>query len=455
MRLTTPQGEVDVFNTHLHSNYSHEYLTQPPLVIRRSVNPDGSWTGAPYPFDDDASTRIAQILELSQLMTIVSGGSSRPTILGGDMNCEPDTLEMDLLRARLPWVSDAWASTRRRSSGGGSSGSTGAVTAASTQQSEADALTASRPLTPAAAEGGGGNNEGIAAAAPAGGGDGGSPRSQQQEQESDVSKGLLSKEEFPSEINPHGYTCKAPGNTFKPKRQVPERIDYVWSDLPCSSAELVLQVTPGGFSYSDHFGLLTELEWRQPSTSGAAAGNTLELGSPAVAPAIRPSSPGPMRLGAAGGGAGAASRLGGGAAKVATAAAGAKAKGEGSKMSLQRQQATAVGAAAILEQGMSTFRGTSGVMMAVNMALLVLIIYTAIGLPIVWPGLALKGWWFSATLVLTEVLAGVGVCGVLMALLGDKSQVRALQNAYRQLYVWMQQRGLSPPHMTRPGPPAQ
>jgi len=162
-----------------------------------------------------------------------------------------------------------------------------------------------------------------------------------------------------------------------------------------------------------------------------------------------------MRLGAAGGGAGAASRLGGGAAKAVTAAAGGKAKGEGSQMSLQRQQATAVGAAAILEQGMSTFRGTSGVMMAVNMALLVLIIYTAIGLPIVWPGLALKGWWFSATLVLTEVLAGVGVCGVLMALLGDTSQVRALQNTYRQLYVWMQQRGLSPPNMTRPGPPAQ
>jgi hypothetical protein len=95
-------------------------------------------------------------------------------------------------------------------------------------------------------------------------------------------------------------------------------------------------------------------------------------------------------------------------------------------------------------------------MTALNGALLVLIVYTAIGIPVVWPEVALKGWWFSFTVVLVELLAVVGMCGLLMALLGDKSQVRALQNAYRQLFVWMQQRGLSPPNMTRSGgPPAQ
>lgn len=108
-------------------------------------------------------TRIAQLLELSELINIISSsngsGNSRHVILGGDLNCKPDTLEVDLLRLRLPNLSDAWVSAAHRISSSSSS----------------------------------------------------SGGKQQQQQGVDLE-------------NLEGYTCHAPGNTFPPKRQVPERI---------------------------------------------------------------------------------------------------------------------------------------------------------------------------------------------------------------------------------------
>lgn len=59
---------------------------------------------------------------------------------------------------------------------------------------------------------------------------------------------------------PDGFTCHAPGNSFHYSRQIPERIDYVLSSFECTRCEITLQMTPGGFSYSDHFAIHARLD---------------------------------------------------------------------------------------------------------------------------------------------------------------------------------------------------
>jgi sphingomyelin phosphodiesterase 2 len=201
VRLATQLGEVDVFNTHLHANYCHDYRQPDPALVRAAATATGSigeergdtaattaaeatleaagrgrlgvppeaWLGSRVADDDDAAVRIGQLLELTEIVRLASGdacnssdagvsssgGSSsggRLVVLGGDLNCKPDTLEVDLLRMRLPGMKDAWAAAAASAGDDSSSGSPG--------------------------------------------GDG---------------------EAVP---NPEGYTCHAPGNTFQPKRQV-------------------------------------------------------------------------------------------------------------------------------------------------------------------------------------------------------------------------------------------
>lgn len=208
MRLATPLGEVDVFNSHLHANYCHDYRQPDPALTRAAATAAGSlgeergdtaavaaaaaaldaagrgrlavpaaaWLGSRLADDDDAGVRLSQLLELTEIIRLASGdacngnsqpsgdagsgssssGAARLVVLGGDLNCKPDTLELDLLRMRLPGMRDAWA----------------------------------------AAAAAGGSGDGSSAAD--GDGDGGS--------------------ELPA--NPEGFTCHAPGNSFQPRRQV-------------------------------------------------------------------------------------------------------------------------------------------------------------------------------------------------------------------------------------------
>jgi sphingomyelin phosphodiesterase 2 len=211
-------GDVDVFNTHLHANYCHDYRQPEPALVRAAATAAGSiadergdtaaaaaaadaleaagrgrlavpaaaWLGSRVADDDDAGVRISQLLELTEIIRLASGdacngrdaataaaagsnGSSsssvgRLVVLGGDLNCKPDMLEVDLLRMRLPGMRDAWAA---------------AAAAAGDSSDAADGA-------------GGAGGDGEAAA------------------------------------NPEGYTCHAPGNTFQPKRQVRAKCSCFW-----------------------------------------------------------------------------------------------------------------------------------------------------------------------------------------------------------------------------------
>ncbi|KXZ48237.1 hypothetical protein GPECTOR_29g18 [Gonium pectorale] len=171
-RLSTPSGPLDVFNTHLHANYSHKY-DKP-----QGQGPQGAAEeGVPPPaVDDFAAFRMAQVLELARFVNSVSGrGGSLGAVLGGDLNAAPHTLEAAVLRSLLPQLRDSWLEGREGSSG-----------------------------------------------------------------------------------DP-GHTCKAADNSFQPRRQVPERIDYVLTSLKVSGCQLALKRTPDGYSFSDHFAVHTRL----------------------------------------------------------------------------------------------------------------------------------------------------------------------------------------------------
>mmetsp|Transcript_22485 Transcript_22485/g.39883 ORF Transcript_22485/g.39883 Transcript_22485/m.39883 type:complete len:541 (-) Transcript_22485:155-1777(-) len=207
-RLETPSGYIlDVFNTHLHANYSHKYqrttqrkigINQDPKAILdcstpcKNQIPSDLCPSYRVPNDDFACYRVSQMFELTQFIShhsllltsspnlIKDVGSNSGSIqlssiplpragiiLAGDLNSKPDTLEIELLKSLLPILKDSWSSVH-------------------------------------------GPNE-------------------------------------------PGFTCKAPGNTFDSTRQIPERIDYVWTTLDIETCHTALHLTPLGFSYSDHF----------------------------------------------------------------------------------------------------------------------------------------------------------------------------------------------------------
>lgn len=382
MRLSTPLGEADIFNTHLHANYCHDYRQPEPHLARAAAaaikiaavsdsDPGtaaaapaaGSargptippWAGSRIPDDDDAGTRISQLLELSEIIRLVFGSSSdssssRLLVLGGDLNCKPDTLEVDLLRLRLPELQDAWLAAAEHSSSG-SDGSTSS--------------------------------------------------------------------------NPEGYTSHAPGNTYQPRRQVPQRIDYIWTNMACSRMELALQMSPGGMSYSDHFAVRATLA-KPDSSSGDAK------------PGL-----GPMKLGSSGGkqqqegegkegGGGQAGSASGGVAGIA--------------MDLPKRMATIMAAQMLLEEGMRCFGASTSVMSMLGGFCLTSVVYCAVALPLLLPDVVFRGWMITLAFLAVGFFTFVGVVALLMGQVADKSQKRALQNSYRQLRVWMQEVGLDVPY---------
>ncbi|GLC47066.1 hypothetical protein PLESTB_001272600 [Pleodorina starrii] len=123
-RLSTPSGPVDVFNTHLHANYSHKYGNRTTTTTASTSDGLGDGDVPPPAVDEFAAFRMAQVLELSRFVRHVSTGAGTPggglggggggavgLVLAGDLNCEPHTLEAAVLRAELPQLHDAWSVT--------------------------------------------------------------------------------------------------------------------------------------------------------------------------------------------------------------------------------------------------------------------------------------------------------------------------------------------------------
>lgn len=415
MRLSTPLGEADVFNTHIHANYCHDYRLPPPdlrraaaaaaaqlaeghsdaaaskaaaeAMVRGGSSGMPEWAGSRIPDDDDAGVRVCQLLELSEVIDIVtnsgSSGSSdarRWVILGGDLNCKPHTFEIDLLRLRLPQLSDAWAAAAVRSSDGST------------------------------ADGSDGCGGGSSRAA------------------------LLGE-------NPEGYTCHAPGNTFQPRRQVPERIDYVWSNLVTQRAEVTLQLCPGSssssgrglLSYSDHFAVRAVLSKPGSSTVG---GGTVGGTAAAASGGSKGASPDrSMKLGSSSSRSSTGSEDGVGQQQ--------QHRGEGASMELPKRVATAYAAVLLLEEGYTSFVNNGRAMLALGGFVVASLLYVGVGLPVIWPGLTLSGFSITAAVLAAAGAALLGLVLVLMGHVGDKSQQRALQSGLRLLRVWMEQQGLA------------
>ncbi|KAF5842564.1 Endonuclease/exonuclease/phosphatase [Dunaliella salina] len=186
-----PRCFIDVYNTHLHANYSHK---------AKVTKISGQWK---VPNDVFAPFRVSQILQLAQVIRHTSKHGSVGAVLLGDFNTKPENLEYLFLRLLLPEFADAWAELN------------------------------TDPLDP-------------------------------------------------------GHTCRAAGNTFESTRQVPERIDYVLTNLTPVCCEVTLKTCPKGFSYSDHFGVQAHLQL-QPyiATSSAQENPGPRAGLPAgpLAPA--------------------------------------------------------------------------------------------------------------------------------------------------------------------------
>eukprot|EP00195_Chlamydomonas_chlamydogama_P015998 CAMPEP_0202912488 /NCGR_PEP_ID=MMETSP1392-20130828/57892_1 /ASSEMBLY_ACC=CAM_ASM_000868 /TAXON_ID=225041 /ORGANISM="Chlamydomonas chlamydogama, Strain SAG 11-48b" /LENGTH=193 /DNA_ID=CAMNT_0049603409 /DNA_START=57 /DNA_END=636 /DNA_ORIENTATION=+ len=105
-RIATPKGPVDVFNTHIHANYSHRVSRHHHSAT--STSSSSSDTVFMVPQDDFAPYRMSQVLELAQAIRHISSTGSIGVVLGGDLNAKPFLLEMALLRVLLPGLRDAW-----------------------------------------------------------------------------------------------------------------------------------------------------------------------------------------------------------------------------------------------------------------------------------------------------------------------------------------------------------
>eukprot|EP00197_Chlamydomonas_leiostraca_P002447 CAMPEP_0202859754 /NCGR_PEP_ID=MMETSP1391-20130828/1736_1 /ASSEMBLY_ACC=CAM_ASM_000867 /TAXON_ID=1034604 /ORGANISM="Chlamydomonas leiostraca, Strain SAG 11-49" /LENGTH=527 /DNA_ID=CAMNT_0049538823 /DNA_START=99 /DNA_END=1682 /DNA_ORIENTATION=+ len=103
VRVATPLGHVDVYNTHLHANYSHKHL-----AAKSGSNTPGDAGGYKVPSDAYAPYRLSQMLQMAQFIRHCSKSGSCAIILAGDLNTKPDWLEMGLLRSLLPELVDSW-----------------------------------------------------------------------------------------------------------------------------------------------------------------------------------------------------------------------------------------------------------------------------------------------------------------------------------------------------------
>jgi hypothetical protein len=389
--------------------------------------------GSKLPDDDDAGTRIAQLLELSELIDIISSSSSSSSvggpdgssgssyvILGGDLNCKPDTLEVDLLRMRLPHLADAWTAAAQRST-------------CDDARAGNDDSSGSRLL----------------AAAP----------------------------------NPEGFTCHAPGSSFKSYRQVPERIDYIWTNLGTQRAEVTLQTCPptppaatGGsrrlssitarlsisgskpapaMSYSDHFAVRAVLVPPPPGGAAAAAAavaaaalSSGDAKSAAVLDASPPKQPSSN------------SSTKGSLARLSPAKLLHRLSQNRGGDATQTQQppgqgcvappggwphrvATAYGAMSLLEEGYSGACSNGRLMLCCGGFLLATLAYFVIVGPLLWPSSAWAGGSLTAAGLAVATVTALAIGLLLMGGVGDAAQRRALQSAMRLMRVWMHAQGLA------------
>jgi sphingomyelin phosphodiesterase 2 len=415
-------GYLHVFNTHLCSNYRHTFRALPLLpasavtvpgagedggggdraarrAARRAAVECGD-SGVRVPTDADAATRVAQVLELCDFVREVSGlgegggggaDGSRPlplprVVLAGDLNSEPDTLEIAVLRARLPELADAWAET--------------AAWRAAAHQS-------SGPRGPGAPE-------------------------------------------------LEGYTCASPLNTYRPRRQVPERIDYVWSTLAPRAAALDLARVPmasgGGkaCSYSDHLAVRAALATDATAAAAASVSASAEEAARAAASTPTPKSPGVAGLLLRRARAAGIGGSGGGSALAATATTIASADTDEASSPAGVARAALVGAAVVLAEGAEEFAGLASGNALLGGLALITSLYTAVALPFCAPGVV--RWLLSsssgaaaAAVALVAVLSGAGGFALFVAgFFAARSQQTALTMALRSHVLLLRRRGLCP-----------
>ncbi|KAG1679979.1 hypothetical protein FOA52_007043 [Chlamydomonas sp. UWO 241] len=272
-RLATPSGPVDVYNTHTHANYSHETVDH---CHDSPIARGGSGGAGPPGRAAAVGPRTTRATQRHHSAAATNGASA---VAAGGARSEPDSGGVCEFRAPADRfaayrVSQMWELASGVASRGGAIG----IILGGDLNSKPDSLEIAllRTLNP----------------------------------------GLRDAWEAThgSSEDEAGYTCRAPGCSFKSTRQVPERIDYVWSSLtPVSAAVALQRVSRGGgggggsapsersndndgdddgdpsgpppLSYSDHFAVVAELELPggagAPTAAAAVAGGS--LGSAAAA----------------------------------------------------------------------------------------------------------------------------------------------------------------------------
>jgi hypothetical protein len=214
---------------------------------------------------------------------------------------------------------------------------------------------------------------------------------------------------------------------------VPERIDYVWSDLPCSAAAVTLtHKTPRGCSLSDHFAVSAQLQLGAPRAAGAGAGGP---GNDAAGSPARGGLGGLLKRAASGKAPAAAAAGGGGGTASPSPAAAAGLSDAAGRTAL-------LGAAALLENGVLTASADTWLKTSIGGCCLVSVLYSAAALPFFMPWMWLGGWSLSLALVAVAVLVMGGLLLVLAGRVGDMAQQRALSNGYRQLRMFVEAHGV-------------
>jgi hypothetical protein len=187
-----------------------------------------------------------------------------------------------------------------------------------------------------------------------------------------------------------------------PCPQVPERIDYVWTNGHCSSAQVALQRIPGAaLSYSDHFAVRATLQLPKPQAAASAGkGGPMRL--------LR--SPSKQRQ-----------------QQQQDAGSSSSNTGEGAAMPLPRRIATLMASQLLLEEGMCCFDASSSIMRMIGGFLVASVAYAAVALPLLLPDFVLRGWLLTVGLAAAGLVA---VLGLLALLIG---QVRGVTGQLRGL----------------------
>lgn len=173
--------------------------------------------------------------------------------------------------------------------------------------------------------------------------------------------------------------------------QVPQRIDYIFSDLPVTRALVTwTHKTASGCSLSDHFAVQADLQ--QGSSRGGKA-----------------------------------------------AAAKAAPPGEAAGLEEKAACTALFGAAALLEEGLYAASSNAALKTGIGGCLAIAVIYSAVAVPYFMPWVRLQGWLLSVALMVGSLVVVMGVLIVLAGRMGDIAQQRALVNAYKQLRAFIRE----------------